>query len=278
MDNIKSGKELLDEALSASVGHGGVCFWWLGQLGYLVRAGGVTILIDAYLSRGHSRLHEPLFEPEELHGIDYIFGSHDHLDHIDSVAWKVMAQKMPDAKFILPSALAQAVSERLQIPRSRFYGVNDGTLSYSDDNIKVTAIASAHESLDRDDVSGEYLYTGFVIECGGVRLYHSGDNVVYEGLITKLLALMPIDIMFFPINGRDARRYRMGLIGNMTYQEAVDMVLAVKPALAVPGHYDMFASNSADPADFTDYMSAKAPRQAVWVGSRGEKVEYSNAK
>ncbi len=276
MDNVKCEKLVLDEALSAEVKHGEVCFWWLGQLGYLIRLENASILIDAYLSRGHSRLCEPLLELENIHGIDYIFGSHDHLDHIDSEAWSAMARNMPEAKFILPEALIPDVSERLSLPRERFHGVNDGSLSYKDDKIKVTAIAAAHEALDRDPQSGLYPYTGFIIEGGGVTLYHSGDCVVYEGLVTKLRAHSPIDIMFIPINGRDARRYRMGLIGNMTYQEAVDLVIAVKPALAVPGHYDMFASNLADPNDFTDFLDAKAP-QAVWVGSRGERVKYSKA-
>ncbi|MBR6391053.1 MAG: MBL fold metallo-hydrolase, partial [Lachnospiraceae bacterium] len=66
-----------------------------------------------------------------------------------------------------------------------------------------------------------------------------------------------IDIELLPINGRDAVRYRRNCIGNMTYQEAADLAGEVGPAIVIPGHWDMFADNSADPHAFEDYLYAK---------------------
>ncbi len=74
-----------------------------------------------------------------------------------------------------------------------------------------------------------------------------------------------------PINGRDAARYRSGCIGNFTFQEAVDLVGEVRPRLAVPMHYDMFAGNSEQVDRFTDYLDAKYPGIPWWVGSPGER-------
>ena len=76
--------------------------------------------------------------------------------------------------------------------------------------------------------------------------------------------------MFPPINGRDAERLRDNCIGNMTYQEAADLVGVLKPGLAVPGHYDMFAFNGEDPRKFVDYVEIKYPEQKVREYKAGE--------
>ena len=45
----------------------------------------------------------------------------------------------------------------------------------------IRAVPSAHEGLDTDAV-GRHLYLGFVVEVGGLRFYHSGDTLAYDGL------------------------------------------------------------------------------------------------
>jgi len=42
----------------------------------------------------------------------------------------------------------------------------------------------------------------------------------------------------------------------------------------VPSHWDMFASNSEDPARFVDYLAAKFPGVPCWVGRAGEGREF----
>jgi L-ascorbate metabolism protein UlaG (beta-lactamase superfamily) len=43
----------------------------------------------------------------------------------------------------------------------------------------------------------------------------------------------------------------------MTYQEAADLAGEAGPAMVIPGHWDMFADNGADPEEFADYLNAK---------------------
>ena len=111
----------------------------------------------------------------------------------------------------------------------------------------------------------------------GVSAYFAGDTVNYEGLLTRLQEMGP-DVVFLPINGRDAERYRRGCIGNLTYQEAVDLAGELAPRLAVPVHYDMFAANSEDPRKFVDYLEAKYPGVRSWVGEHGERVEVEGGR
>lgn len=275
---MKTGCALMEEVLASTPPQGALDFWWLGQLGYLIRLGSVTLLVDGYLSESAGRLQPPLIRPEELRQVDFVLGTHDHDDHIDYEAWKTIAACVPEARFVLPQMLAGRLSGALGIARDRMIGINEGTHAYKDSRVAITGIAAAHETLDQDPKTGHYPYTGYVIRGGGVSLYHAGDCVVYEGLETKLRQHMPLDVMFLPINGRDGRRYRAGCIGNMTFQEAVGLVCALRPGMAVPGHYDMFAINLANPMDFADYLEAKAPEQAFWIGGHGVRVRYQRGE
>ena len=123
--------------------------------------------------------------------------------------------------------------------------------------VTVHAIAASHEFLDPDPVSGLYPCLQYVIEGNGVRIYHAGDTVRYEGMLPKLKRFGPIDAALLPINGRDAERYRRNCIGNMTFQEAADLAGELQPGLAIPGHWDMFADNPGDPEAFADYLTVK---------------------
>ena len=270
---MKTGRALMDEVLNTRPAPGEVYFWWLGQLGYLIRLGDVTMMIDGFLDDDRDdRIQPALIQPSELRGIDYILGTHDHDDHIDRKSWRVIARVLPEARFIVPSKLVEDLSRDLDIPASRLIGNSEGLYAFEADGLKVEGIAAAHETLDRDPETGEYPYTGYIISGNGVKLYHTGDCVVYDGLERKLLEKGPFDVVFLPINGRDGRRFRAGCIGNMTFQEAVCLVCGIKPALSVPGHYDMFPNNTANPIDFTDYLEAREPSLRYWIGGRGTPV------
>lgn len=107
-------------------------------------------------------------------------------------------------------------------------------------------------------------------------MYHSGDTCIYEGMYTKLRKWNKFDVMFIPINGRDAKKYGKNCMGNITYQEAVDLAGSINPRLVVPGHYEMFTENSEDPSLFADYINAKYPEVNYWIGEHGQSVKVSN--
>jgi L-ascorbate metabolism protein UlaG (beta-lactamase superfamily) len=158
------------------------------------------------------------------------------------------------------------------VPAQRLLCLDDGD---SEDvaGVKITGIKAAHEFFDYQEGIG-HPHMGYVAEADGCAVYHSGDTLCYEGLLSAL-ARWNLTVAFLPINGRDARRYRSGCIGNMTYQEAVDLAGALRPRLVVPTHYDMFAGDSEDPELFVDYLDAKFPGQACWVGEPGVPVDVA---
>ncbi len=269
-----TGRELTDDIDATELTEDELAFWWLGQHGFVVKLGERVVYLDPYLSEAESRTVRPLLAPEEIARADVITGSHDHSDHIDRAVWPKLAKASPQAKFAAPQLiLDRGLAEDLGIHADRFIGLTDGS-SRTAGGIRITGVAAAHERLDVDADTGLNPYLGYMVEGNGCRIYHAGDTCKYEGLETRLTELGPFDVVFLPINGRDAERLKSGCIGNMTYQEAVDLAGEIEPRLAVPAHFDMFANNSEDPRKFVDYMNVKFPQVRTLIPQHGRRVRF----
>ena len=145
---------------------------------------------------------------------------------------------------------------RLPLRHRRAVGMNSGEQVRIGD-VTVHAVAAAHEFLARDPATGLYPCLQYIIEGNGIRIYHAGDTLRYEGMLLTLQQFGRFDAALLPINGRDGKRYRSGLIGNLTFQEAADLAGELRPRLVIPGHWDMFPGNTGDPEAFADYLEAK---------------------
>lgn len=267
---MATGRRLMEEIEAERPQQGECSFWWLGQLGYALRTARLQLFIDPFLSGRDTRQHAPILEAGMLRQTDYLFGTHMHDDHIDLPVWRLAAKEFPKLRFIVPRALKKEICALVDLPPERVIGVADGE-TVQENGLEITGIAAAHELLQQDE-NGDYLQMGYYVRADGISFYHSGDCCIYEGLYGRLRALKSPDIAFLPINGRDGKRLRANCIGNMTYQEAVDLCGMLRPGLSVPGHYDMFAANSENPLLFSDYLDAKYPGLRCWIGPHGTKV------
>jgi len=82
---------------------------------------------------------------------------------------------------------------------------------------------------------------GLIVKAESKTLYFSGDTIYNERLFD--IAKYSPDVAFICINGK---------LGNMSIDEALVIAKKIGAGLNVPNHYDMFASNSADPHLFTE--------------------------
>lgn len=265
------GDTLLHEIETAQVEKGYMAFWWIGQIGFIYKLAGRIIYIDSYLTNDNARIYPPVLEAELIKNADIVIGSHDHSDHIDHPTWIAIAKSSPQAVFVCPSMHVAYLSEELGIPKDRFYGIEDSETKEIK-GISISGIAAAHEKLDQDPKTGAYPYMGYVLRADSVSFYHSGDTCNYEGMETKIKSFGTLDAIFLPINGRDSYRYTHGCMGNMTFQEAVDLTGALCPRLAVPAHYEMHAINLENPEKFEYYLRVKYPGIQCWLGKYGEKI------
>ena len=240
---------------------GTAVLWWLGQMGLLVKMGDTVLSVDYFASPGYGRQVPPPVPADEVSDIDIFLGTHDHLDHIDHESWKIWAKSCPKARFVFPEAHRDTVlGDGVYVEHA--IGMNAGDHIHIGE-ISVSAVAAAHEFLSRDEKTGLYPFLQFVIEGNGLRIYHAGDTVRYEGMMLTLRQFGPIDAALLPINGRDGKRYRNDFIGNMTFQESADLAGELRPRLVIPGHWDMFTENPGDPEAFADYLDAKYGRDVL---------------
>jgi L-ascorbate metabolism protein UlaG (beta-lactamase superfamily) len=233
--------------------------WWLGQSGFLVRWGGRRLLLDPYLSdslttkyagtdKPHVRMTERVIAPERLQDkVDLISSSHNHTDHLDLETIAPHLEAIVPPELVIPEANRSFVCERLGILEQWPIGLEDGLGAAMPemDGVSFHGIAAAHNAIDRDD-AGRCKYLGYVVRCGRWTIYHSGDTLIYPGLVEKLRAFAPIDVALLPINGNKPERR---VAGNLDGREAAQLAHDVGARWVVPCHYEMFEFNTADPQE-----------------------------
>jgi L-ascorbate metabolism protein UlaG (beta-lactamase superfamily) len=246
-------RALLDAKLSG----GTVGLAWLGQAGFLIRHGQSRILIDPYLSNrlaakhgdtefSHARMMPPPLQAAEFHGLDLVFCTHRHGDHMDPDTLTVLAKNNPQCRFVVPRAELKFALE-CGLAESRLVPVTDEESIRLGNALEFHAVAAAHETF-QVNASGDHHFLGFVLRFGDTVIYHSGDSLVYEGLSENLRS-MHIDLALLPVNGRSNYLSERGIVGNMNFDEAATLCLATGVSWLIPMHFGMFAFNTVAPEE-----------------------------
>ncbi|MBO4406588.1 MAG: MBL fold metallo-hydrolase [Clostridia bacterium] len=206
---------------------------WIGQGGFLLTSESGTLAVDPYLSNlveisdGLKRLVPPAF-PMESFAPDYIFLTHEHIDHLDSI----YVDRMPKGK---TTFLASEASRKILLA----HGVSDAKIRVLKEGDEITAAGFALRAVYAEHTEGSL---GAVIAKDGLSVYFTGDTVWSEKLADGIEA----DVIEACINGR---------WGNMNHEEAARVAKKIGAKLAIPNHYGMFRENTADPADFRKALS-----------------------
>jgi L-ascorbate metabolism protein UlaG (beta-lactamase superfamily) len=225
---------------------------WLGQAGFAIRRRDLRLLIDPYLSdalekkyRGTSTPHERLMTApvavEGLQNVNYVLCTHRHSDHMDPGTLPDLANIASSCVFIVPRAELRAAAA-LGIPSARILPMDAGERFMIDEENWVEAVPAAHETLETD-AQGNHRFLGYILHLGSDTVYHSGDTVVFPGLIDALISSR-VDLALLPVNGRGK-----GVPGNFTFDEAVEVCRAAAIPTLVPHHFGMFAFNTENQSD-----------------------------
>lgn len=256
----------------------GFHLWWFGQSGFLIQWQGRHILLDPYLSdslttkyqdtdKQHIRMTELVIDPARLDFIDVVTSSHNHTDHLDADTLRPLIAANPDIKMVAPRANIPFVADRLQCESNWLVGLNEKETHDLGNGITIHGIPAAHNDLLRDD-EGNCRFMGYVVSFGDYNIYHSGDTLWRDEIISAL-AEFDIDIAFLPINGNKPERR---VAGNLNAQEAVDMAQTIGAKLVIPCHYHMFTFNTVEPNEFIKI--AEKLGQDYKVMESGDKVHY----
>jgi L-ascorbate metabolism protein UlaG (beta-lactamase superfamily) len=221
---------------------------YLGHSCFLVETTGHKLLIDPFISG------TPLATASaDSIDCDFILLSHGHDDHtLDALP----IAKRCGATIIAPFELAEYFGAK----GAKVHDMNPGgARDFPFGRLKLTP--ANHSSSTGGGVNPVYLGQpcGLLLKADGKTVYHAGDTALFSDM--QLIGRGGIDLAMLPIGDN----YTMGI------DDAVDSLSFLKPALAVPMHYNTFPPIQVDPAKFVDQAAAagfKARAMAI-----GETIE-----
>ena len=254
------------------IGPASAAVWWLGQSGFIVRGGGATILLDPFLSPHEGRAYESALAPEDAAGVDLVLCSHEHVDHFDADSAPGIAAASPAAVFVVPTPIVDMVTE-VVIPADRVVGVQPGETTELR-GVTIRPVPAMHGVTMEDAYGfGEALsgglirFVGFVVDLGGLRLYHAGDTIHYEGMVPTLRELA-VDVAMLPVNGRDPERESRDIVGNLSEREAAWLAAEIEAHVLIPMHHDLFPYNRGHPEHVVQSARDEHPGASVLVPHR----------
>lgn len=232
--------DLMREIREYPVAKGSVGIWWFGQSGFIFKSPENTIVsVDLYLTNSCANLRKDidlhrrvpvLVSPEQL-DVDIFTCTHNHQDHTDPETIRSLRNKdathfvgpMPTCEVYAAEGVEDTRIVRAW-PKSE-YSVRDFCL-----------IGTFALPTDDSDLN----HMGFIFQFGhGPKIYITGDTDFHE-LLGAASKYNP-DVMITCINGG---------FNNLSHWEAAQLAGLVKPKIAIPCHYDMFADNQVDPQQF----------------------------
>lgn len=277
-----SGVGLIEQMNKLRVPPGCLAIWGLGQMGLALKgAGPEVVYIDPCLSDVvrlklpeqadiFTRAFDPPLEPALIDNAAYVLCSHEHLDHTDPLTLGPIAVASPAARFVISGWAHDPLDEAEIAAERRIVPPTDRTIELGP--LRLSAIPAAHYELEHDQRGQRWL--GFLIEWNGVTLYHSGDTIIYPGLLDRLGALPPADVAVLAVNGRDAYRDSHNITGNLLPLEAAWLARELGWDVLIGGHNDLYAWNTIAPGALAEACARLCPRQRLHNLQPGELFLY----
>ena len=160
-----------------------------------------------------TKLGEKTIDYAAMPKADYLFITHEHFDHLDTTAIKLLTKD--DTRLITTQSCAEMLG----------YGMvmaNGDRLQLADD-ITVEAVPAYNTTEGHQQFHPKGRDNGFVLTLDGLRIYIAADTED----IPEMAELKDIDIAFLPCN----QPY------TMTVEQLVNAARMVKPKVLFPYHY-----------------------------------------
>jgi L-ascorbate 6-phosphate lactonase len=249
-----------------------VALTWIGQAGFLLATPATRLALDPFLSDHPDRRFPSPVGLDDLAGTELVLASHEHLDHLDAPALGALLERDRHTRVVLP-APAVPVAVEAGLPRDRLVGARPGEPVAAGD-VTVHPVPALHgvhvadaytHGLPEDGDQVRYL--GYVLETPAGRVYHAGDTLRWPGQ-AELLADLGVEVALLPINGRDARREALDIVGNLDAGEALALARDAAVATVVPMHYDLMEGNLGDVDELGRLAPSLHPEGRVAVLAR----------
>ncbi len=205
---------------------------WIGQAGMMIKANGLTILVDPYLSDSCSKVNplshrrmpidEAIFDCKP----DVMIFTHKHLDHYDPETVERFIHSDKKMVILAPESVW---------PEVRKYGEGHNYVRFNrytewtEKSVRFTAVKAEHS--DPHPI-------GVIIDDGDKKVYITGDTLYNSDIFFDI----PDDIyaLCLPVNGKG---------NNMNMVDAARFAEAIDAEYTVPLHIGLFDDLSADDFD-----------------------------
>jgi L-ascorbate metabolism protein UlaG (beta-lactamase superfamily) len=262
---------------------------FIGNATLLIRYHGLTILTDPnFIHAGEeiplgyglttTRLTDPAMEIDDLPPLDLVLLSHFHADHFDRLAEERLDRAVPI--LTTPDAAEQLDDRgfRRPVPLETWESYRK---SGPEGHVKVTALPGKHApamlAVALPEVMGSYVEfwhsaSDGAAGAGGptgepsLRLYISGDTIVYEGLREIPQRCPQIDVALLHLGGTRV----MGVTVTMDAEQGVEALRLIKPKVAVPIHYDDYEAFKSPLDEFVSAVREAGLEDRVRYVNRGE--------
>ena len=185
---------------------------------------------DSYRVDGDPVIYFDPYEIREGAAADIIFISHEHFDHCSPSD----VAKIQKEETVIVTDEASASKLKGQVKTMR----PGDRLSVK--GVEIEAVPAYNVNKQFHPKNAGML--GFVVNIGGVRLYHAGDT----DFISEMNEI-ETDIALLPVSGTYV----------MTAEEAVEAALVIKPKVAIPMHYGAIVGDKSDAEHFRDRLAGK---------------------
>jgi L-ascorbate 6-phosphate lactonase len=278
LDALPPEDTAIDAPMTSPVLAGTVELTWLGQSGFLLRFPSANVLVDPFLTDRGERLVQAA-ALESLGSIDLVAATHEHWDHLDLPAILRLLELHPRMLVVVPLPIVDQVLDA-GIASERIRGVQPDEVVVHG-GLRINSVPARHGvhvsdayNFGTELSAGKVRYLGYVLSEEGVVVYHAGDTVLYDDQASRL-ASHGVHLALLPINGRDAEREAVDIVGNLSPGEAASLVAQAHIPAVVPMHYDMFAGNPGDPGALVAAVAREAPHAAVLVPTHHERFVFT---
>jgi L-ascorbate 6-phosphate lactonase len=245
---------------------------WTGQAGFLLSTSATRLAIDPFLSDHPGRRFPSPVGPDDLAGTALVLATHQHLDHLDAPGLRALLALDDRALVVVPAPAVPDATEA-GLPGGRLIAARPGEPIAAGD-VTVHPVPALHGVHVADAYThglpgdgDQVRYLGYVLETPDGRLYHAGDTLRWPGQ-AELLADLGVEVALLPINGRDAAREALDIVGNLDAGEALALARDGAVATVVPMHYDLMEGNLGDVEALARLAPSLHPRGRVAVLSR----------